>query len=228
MSSESYYRSLKVPALKELLQKRSLMVTGKKEDMILRLLEFDKSDNKHNTTLSPRASKGDLGDLALPEDEIDWGDDTADITIKSTLFEKTPITNISDKLVNSKKKNDQNSFQKIQKEDSNFKFTSIASIFSISSESMNNTSIKKKTMLRNFPFNRKRNSETLFYEDKESIEHEIIKRKARASRFGIPENENNKRLERYVRFGTLPEKDLKNVKQNILDDSIKSKKGKEI
>ncbi|KAG5439315.1 hypothetical protein PCK2_000851 [Pneumocystis canis] len=131
MSSELYYRSLKVPALKELLQKRSLTVGGKKEDMIVRLLEADKfNNNKLNTLQSSRLSKDDFGNFSLPEDEIDWGDDTIDIAIKPVLFEKMPNRHISDKLVSSKKNLNQNNFQRIQKDNSDFKFTSIVTAFS--------------------------------------------------------------------------------------------------
>ncbi|KAG5518619.1 hypothetical protein PMAC_002587 [Pneumocystis sp. 'macacae'] len=240
MSSESYYRSLKVPALKELLQKRSLVITGKKEDMIMHLLEADKADNiKFNTVQSLTASKDDLGDLAPPEDEIDWGDDTVDTAIKATLFEKAPITLISDKLANSKKNLSQTSIRKMKKGDSNFKFSSIASAFSMSSNSVNNISTKKK-ILKDISSDKKRNSDSIFDEDKLLIKNEIIKRRARALRFGIPENENNKKLERCARFGIVnnvgfnsykysflnqfQEKGLKTAKSGILNDPIENEK----
>ncbi|EMR10102.1 hypothetical protein PNEG_01381 [Pneumocystis murina B123] len=239
MSSETYYKSLKVSALKELLQKRFLPVRGKKEDMVARLLEADKSDNdKLNVTRLSKVSKDDLGDLAPPEDEIDWEDDTTDIPIKSTLFEKTSIIHNFDKLINSKKNFRQNNPQKIQK-DSNFKFVSIASIFSTSSDSINNVSIKENATLKNVPSIKKRNSENAFDMDWQSIENEIVKRKIRASRFGISENENNKRLERSIRFNVAntvkldyyknfssetPEKNIKFVKSRILNNSVENEK----
>ncbi|KAG4302962.1 hypothetical protein PCANB_000872 [Pneumocystis canis] len=202
MSSELYYRSLKVPALKELLQKRSLIVSGKKEDMIARLLEADKSNNNKLSTLqSPRVLKDDFGDFSLPEDEIDWGDDAIDIAVKPVSFEKTPNRYISDKLVSSKKNFKQSNFQKIQKDNSDFKFTSIASAFSTSNLT-NSIFVKEKHILKDNFFSKKRRNEAVF-EDRQSVENEIIKRKARASRFGIPENENNKKLERCIRFGAL-------------------------
>jgi SAP domain-containing ribonucleoprotein len=53
------YSKLKVTELKELLSERSLPLTGKKEDLIARLVENDAAD--------------DLGDLAPPEEEdYDW------------------------------------------------------------------------------------------------------------------------------------------------------------
>ncbi|KTW26491.1 uncharacterized protein T551_03408 [Pneumocystis jirovecii RU7] len=241
MTFESYYRSLKIPALKELLQKRSLVVSGKKEDMIMRLLEADKVDNiKFSTIQLPRASKDDLGDLAPPEDEIDWGDDTTDTAIKTTLFEKVVTTSISDKLANSKKNFDQNNFQKIQKGDSSFKFSSVASAFSISFDSINKVSTEKKITLKNISSSKKRNNDSIFEDNNILIKNEIIKRKARALRFGIPENENNKKLERCARFGIInsigfsnykhlslnrfPEKGSKTVKLRILDDPIENEK----
>ncbi|KTW29900.1 hypothetical protein T552_01104 [Pneumocystis carinii B80] len=224
MSSETYYKSLKVSALKELLQKRFLTVKGKKEDMVARLLEADKSDNdKLNVSRPSKVSKDDLGDLAPPEDEIDWEDDATDIPIKSTLFEKTPIIHNFDKLINSKKNFKQNNPQKIQK-DSNFKFVSIASIFSASSDSINNVSVKEKAILKNLPSIKKRSSENAFDMDWQLIENEIVKRKIRASRFGISENENNKRLERCIRFkvmDTVKLDDYNNFSSETLDKNTK-------
>jgi SAP domain-containing ribonucleoprotein len=53
------YSKLKVTELKELLSSRSLPVSGKKEDLIARLIEHDKSSN-------------DLTDLLPPEEDYDW------------------------------------------------------------------------------------------------------------------------------------------------------------
>jgi len=53
------YSKLKVTELKERLSSRSLPVSGKKEDLIARLVEHDKSSH-------------DLTDLLPPEEDYDW------------------------------------------------------------------------------------------------------------------------------------------------------------
>ena len=57
------YSRLKVTELKERLQARSLPVSGKKEDLVSRLMESDAAN---------RSTADDLGDLAPPEEEYDW------------------------------------------------------------------------------------------------------------------------------------------------------------
>jgi len=59
------YSKLKVTELKELLAARSLPVSGKKEELVVRLMESDAA--------KPASSTNDLlGDLAPPEEEYDW------------------------------------------------------------------------------------------------------------------------------------------------------------
>lgn len=59
------YSKLKVTELKELLNSRSLPVSGKKEELVARLTESDAA--------KPTSSANDLlGDLAPPEEEYDW------------------------------------------------------------------------------------------------------------------------------------------------------------
>ena len=58
------YSKLKVAELKEELAKRSLPVSGKKEELVARLVE---SEGKSKST-----ANADLGDLAPPEDDYDW------------------------------------------------------------------------------------------------------------------------------------------------------------
>ena len=59
------YSKLKVTELKELLNSRSLPVSGKKEELVARLTESDAAN--------PASSANDLlGDLAPPEEEYDW------------------------------------------------------------------------------------------------------------------------------------------------------------
>jgi SAP domain-containing ribonucleoprotein len=57
------YSKLKVSELKELLASRSLPVSGKKEDLVVRLVASD---------ASTQSAADDLGDLAPPEEEYDW------------------------------------------------------------------------------------------------------------------------------------------------------------
>src|SRR5271167_1991740 len=56
------YSKLKVAELKDLLTSRSLPVSGKKEELVARLVESDKG----------QPVVDDLGDLAPPEEEYDW------------------------------------------------------------------------------------------------------------------------------------------------------------
>ena len=70
------YSKLKVTELKELLQARSLPVSGKKEELVARLTESDAA--------KPIATD-DLGDLAPPEEEYDW-DAPATKTYRSPSF----------------------------------------------------------------------------------------------------------------------------------------------
>lgn len=93
------YKSLKVPELKDLLQKRSLAISGNKADLIARLEEADSSvsssaapdapafpcksaDQKPKRSVSPIKSKSPVKAASAPKkpataptDEIDWDDD---------------------------------------------------------------------------------------------------------------------------------------------------------
>ena len=70
------YAKLKVTELKELLSARSLPLSGKKEELVARLIENDKSSN-------------DLTDLLPPEEEYDW--DTPANTPKTKTEVKAPV-----------------------------------------------------------------------------------------------------------------------------------------
>jgi len=69
------YSKLKVAELKEELGKRSLPVSGKKEELVARLLE--------NEGKSKSTANADLGDLAPPEDDYDWDEPATKTTAKS-------------------------------------------------------------------------------------------------------------------------------------------------
>ena len=58
------YFKLKVAELRDLLTTRSLPVSGRKEELVARLVEYD-------ATTQTRVDD-DLGDLAPPEEEYDW------------------------------------------------------------------------------------------------------------------------------------------------------------
>ena len=57
------YSKFKVAELRDLLTARSLPVSGRKEELVARLVEYD------DTT---QTGVDDLGDLAPPEEEYDW------------------------------------------------------------------------------------------------------------------------------------------------------------
>ena len=78
------YSKLKVAELKEELGKRSLPVSGKKEELVARLLE---SEGKSKSS----TANADLGDLAPPEDDYDW-DEPATKAYPSTEMEVTSST----------------------------------------------------------------------------------------------------------------------------------------
>lgn len=67
------YAKMKNADLEALLKQRSLPHTGKKADMVARLQEADKADPDQANAEQPAAST-----TAPPEDEIDWDDDTTD------------------------------------------------------------------------------------------------------------------------------------------------------
>ena len=77
------YSKLKVAELKEELGKRSLPVSGKKEELVARLVE---SEGKSKST-----ANADLGDLAPPEDDYDW-DEPATKMYLSTEVQLTGST----------------------------------------------------------------------------------------------------------------------------------------
>ena len=57
------YSKLKVAELKDLLTARSLPVSGKKEELVARLMASDAAG---------QSAADDLGDLAPPEEDYDW------------------------------------------------------------------------------------------------------------------------------------------------------------
>lgn len=65
------YKTLKVNELKDLLSAAGLSTAGRKEELIARLAEHDEASG--SSAGKPKTS--DLGDLAPPEEEVDWGDD---------------------------------------------------------------------------------------------------------------------------------------------------------
>jgi len=74
------YSKLKVTELKELLNARSLPVSGKKEDLVARLVE--------NDAAKPTSTNDLLGDLAPPEEEYDW--DTPATKANATKTDQKP------------------------------------------------------------------------------------------------------------------------------------------
>ncbi|KAL1614899.1 hypothetical protein SLS56_011987 [Neofusicoccum ribis] len=67
------YAKMKNAELEALLKQRSLPHTGKKADMVARLQEADKADAE-----KAPADKSAASTTVPPEDEIDWDDDTTD------------------------------------------------------------------------------------------------------------------------------------------------------
>jgi SAP domain-containing ribonucleoprotein len=158
------YAKLKVTELKELLTARSLPVSGKKEELVARLVENDAND---------------LGDLAPPEEEYDWEtpSKSAVPASKPTAAPAQPAKAL------------------------------------IQPGKAPQPAVKSTTVVQPAPPS---TAPPTSAPDASAVDIELEKRKKRAERFGIPLNDNVKKLERTKRFG----------EKRVLDDPTEAEKAK--
>ncbi|KAL1919127.1 uncharacterized protein VTP21DRAFT_2509 [Calcarisporiella thermophila] len=179
MSSETKYKALKVVELKELLQKAGLPTTGKKEELIERLTQYDAANANNSASATNNQQSGDeFAHLAPPNDfNID---DLAPPKIES-LMDSSKVqasanpTNSNPPLAapqsqphNETKPPPAEEPKVVQKEGSNFKYVPI---------SFSGPQAASK------------------------VDSEEEKRRQRAARFGIPLSEEERRKERATKFG---------------------------
>jgi SAP domain-containing ribonucleoprotein len=193
------YSKLKVAELKDLLTSRSLPVSGKKEELVARLVESDKG----------QPVVDDLGDLAPPEEEYDWDAPTTktycsastQLTTSSAKPEAKPAPAPAAPSVPAKPQ---------------------TATPAVPSQPLEAPKAPAETTTKSPPA-----ASTTDTEDALAIELE--KRKRRAERFGIPLAESAKAIERVKRFGdptSTTEEAKKEARAKKFGNQVWAKNGK--
>lgn len=186
------YAKMKNAELEALLKQRSLPHTGKKADMVARLQEADKAEEDKAAPEKPAATTA----AAPPEDEIDWDDDTTDAkpaaAAATTEASATAIKAGGQGAVANPQAvpNQVADVDPSKTEDLSVKAPEPAEATDApTAEKPDEAPVEKKDFTSGL-------KET-------TLDEELEKRKARAKKFGLPEDdEAAKLLERAKKFGT--------------------------
>ncbi|OJD36944.1 sap domain-containing protein [Diplodia corticola] len=190
------YAKMKNAELEALLKQRSLPHTGKKADMVARLQEADKASGENAGADEPTATATATA-TAPPEDEIDWDDDTTDTkpaaAAASTEASATAIKAGGQGAVANPQAvpNQVPDVDPSKTEDLSVKAPeeAAAATDATADEAPTEPVVEKKDFTSGI-------KET-------TLDEELEKRKARAKKFGLPEDdEAAKLLERAQKFGT--------------------------
>ncbi|KAL2312628.1 RNA binding protein [Schizosaccharomyces pombe] len=232
----SDYKSLKVAELREKLAEKGLSTAGNKAELVSRLTAATES-NDENTSNN---NATDLGDLAPPEDDIDWGDmenDTISTDVNKPAEPESKETSAPAAAVEIEKENE----SIIPKE------TSQAPETSTGAEEHQETTEESKQSVSNEVSSPDvaKEQEKLIQRAKRfgiPVDDEQIKKAARAARFGIQQplaSSNNKNHNQSKnaqnRSNSRSKQRNKNAppksapskrKSNILDDPIEAEKAR--
>jgi len=222
--SEAKYRQLKVPELKDLLAKKGLPVSGKKEDLVARLLAAEDkpietinqtSKRKSSSSIehiinNPAEQNNDLLDreLTLPDDfswDIEQKDGEFD-TLISPISPSLSVTELSPEKVKTETVEPTKGSNADVKQSVETKSPSSNEAKPLKSESSNSDSIVKpsgftckKIVFDNTPTT---TTSQIPSKNQTDLATELERRKKRAERFGVGLSDADKKLQRAARFGT--------------------------
>ncbi|CAB4421517.1 unnamed protein product [Rhizophagus irregularis] len=238
------YRQLKVQELKDLLAKKGLPVSGKKEELVARLIAAE--DKKPVETINPVEQNNDLFDKELNlmsttdittgiDNDFDWENLTTDITLQKDGEFDTLISPISPSLSVTSIK--ELSPEKVKTEiDATRGSNDVANVEAKQSVETKNPSSNEAKTLKTVSSSS--NSDTAQItqvpsKNQNDLASELERRKKRAERFGVKLSDADKKLQRAARFGTtvsnpldapLTAPRIPNRKSSIVEDDEKLKK----